>query len=67
VPGRSPVFQVIVNLTPPVVALTILSASASPELIVTASDNVRIPTTTSVTLDIDLNKDGNFTDPRDER
>src|SRR5258707_633752 len=59
-----PVFHVIVDLTPPTVVLTVPATtfSTQSQLEVTATDNVGIPATTTVTLDVDLNNDGNFAD-----
>ena len=37
--------------------------SLHPQLTVTATDAVGLPATGTVTLDVDLNNDGNFTDP----
>jgi RHS repeat-associated protein len=60
----SPAFLVTVDLTPPAVTLTApaTTTSKSPVVPVTASDNVGLPSGATVSLDVDLNNDGNFTD-----
>src|SRR6266852_9663817 len=61
---QSPVFQATVDLTAPTVTLTAPATTVdrTPQIAVTATDNVGIPATATVTLDVDLNNDGNFTD-----
>jgi hypothetical protein len=61
--------QVKVDLTAPTVRASILDSvgpnnltTLSPTVLVTASDAVGIPANATVTLDVDLNNDGNFTD-----
>jgi YD repeat-containing protein len=60
-------FRVVVDLTPPTVTLTapLTTTSFAPQVRVTAIDNVGMPPTAyaTVTLDVDTNNDGNFTDP----
>ncbi|MBI1918883.1 MAG: SBBP repeat-containing protein [Planctomycetes bacterium] len=61
--GQSAPFPVTVDLTPPVVTLTFDSptTSTSPQVEVTASDD-NLASTTTVTLDVDLNNDFDFAD-----
>ena len=65
--ARSLPFLVTVDRTAPTVSLTIDSSTAalSPQVLVTATDNVGIAATTTVTLDVDLLDDGSFSDPGD--
>ena len=53
-----------VDLTAPTVTLSAPATTVSlhPQLTVTATDAVGLPATGTVTLDVDLNNDGNFTD-----
>jgi hypothetical protein len=57
-------FQVTVDRTAPTVTLTAPATTTAlkPQLQVTATDLVGLPATTTVTLDVDTNNDGNFTD-----
>ncbi len=62
--------QVTVDLTAPTVAASILNPTSggtlstlAPTVFVTASDAVGIPANATVSIDVDLNDDGNFTDP----
>jgi RHS repeat-associated protein len=59
---ESSVFKVTVDLTAPTVALSVATSTydTSPQVRVTATDNNGVSTT--ATLDVDLNNDGNFTD-----
>jgi len=54
---------VSVDLTAPVVTLTAPSPTVdpTPQLRVVATDLVGVPSTATVTLDVDLNNDGSFT------
>ena len=58
-----PDFLVTVDLTAPIVAVSVLSPTASlgPAVEVTATDNVGLPANDAVTLDVDLNNDGSYT------
>ena len=58
-------FLVTVDLTAPTVNLLMDSNTAdpTPQVRVTAWDSVGMPATATVTLDVDLNDNGNFTDP----
>jgi RHS repeat-associated protein len=60
---ESSVFKVTVDLTAPTVALSVATSTydTSPQVRVTATDNNGVSTT--ATLDVDLNNNGNFTDP----
>ena len=62
---ESPSFAVTVDETAPAVSLTVPATTVDlkPQVTVTATDLVGIAATTTVTLDVDLNNDGNFTDP----
>jgi RHS repeat-associated protein len=57
-------YQVIVDKTAPTVTLTAPASTydLTPELRVVATDSVGMPTSGTVTLDVDTNNDGNFTD-----
>src|SRR5262249_47898548 len=62
----SPPFLVTVELTGPTVTLTAPATthSLAPQVLVTASDlNNTLPDGTTVTIDVDLNNNGNFTGP----
>jgi RHS repeat-associated protein len=56
---------VTIDLTAPTVALTLASppSTRAPQVSVTASDALGLPNGTPVALDVDLNNDGQFTDP----
>ena len=58
-------FLVTVDETTPTVNLLLDSSTAdpTPQVRVTAWDSVGMPATATVTLDVDLNNNGNFTDP----
>jgi hypothetical protein len=58
-------FLVTVDRTAPAVTLTVPAnnTSVGPQVLVTADDLTPVPDGTAVTLDVDLNNDGNFTDP----
>jgi hypothetical protein len=60
---ESPPFQVTVDKTAPTVTLTAPATTMAlkPHLQVTATDLVGLAATTTVTLDVDTNNDGNFT------
>jgi hypothetical protein len=60
----APEFLVTVDRTAPTVALSVPSSTTSlgPEVLVTARDTFGIPSGATVTLDVDKNNDGNFTD-----
>jgi RHS repeat-associated protein len=57
-------FLVAVDLTAPAVTLTASSSTTSlgPQLLVTGSDLNGLPDGTTVSIDVDLNNNGNFTD-----
>jgi RHS repeat-associated protein len=58
-------YIVVVDKTPPTVSFTAPATTASkgPSIVVTASDLNGLPDGTTVTVDVDKNNDGNFTDP----
>ncbi len=62
--SRSADFLVTIDRTAPAVAVSVPASTTSrgPVVRVTASDLNGLPNGTTVTLDVDLNNDGNFTD-----
>jgi hypothetical protein len=62
--GLSVPLKVVVDTTNPTVTLSTPTSTVdpTPQLIVTATDNYGLSATTTVTLDVDLNNNGNFTD-----
>jgi YD repeat-containing protein len=62
--GLSTPFLVSVDTTNPTVTLTAPASTVDPnaQLIVTATDNFGLPASTTVTLDVDTDNDGDFTD-----
>jgi RHS repeat-associated protein len=58
-------YIVVVDKTAPTITLTAPATTASkgPSIVVTASDLNGLPDGTTVTVDVDKNNDGNFTDP----
>ena len=63
-PASQP-FLVTVDLTAPAVTLSAppTTSSTTPQITVSASDLNGLPNGTPVTVDVDTNNDGNFTDP----
>jgi hypothetical protein len=60
----SSTFLVTVDRTAPTLTLSVPASTPSrgPQVLVTASDLNGLPDGTTVTLDVDTNNDGNFTD-----
>src|SRR6266849_4585036 len=61
-PPASQSYRVLIDLTPPTLAFTApdFTTSTTPAVTVTASDNIRLGGV--VLIDVDLNRDGSFTD-----